>query len=156
MCTKFSFRPVFLNLTRPLAHRCHCCLRLAHQSQQRMDLCEQSPLPCPPTHSCQVWRTPWTPVKIAYLFCRQVSLHSHSTPLIGQFSYWVIAVVPYLLYCFVVDHPLDVCQRLYQVRPPSLYHPFDPNVSAEPGPARNVESSRLTRLVSRISTPPPS
>ncbi|GLB35860.1 putative expressed protein [Lyophyllum shimeji] len=46
-----------------------------------------------------VWRTHWTPVKIAYLFCR----------------YWVIAVVPYLLYCFVVDHPLATCQKIFRI-----------------------------------------
>ncbi|KAF8078929.1 hypothetical protein FPV67DRAFT_1466873 [Lyophyllum atratum] len=46
-----------------------------------------------------VWRTHWTPVKIAYLFCR----------------YWVITVVPYLLYCFVVDHSLATCQKIYRV-----------------------------------------
>ncbi|KIM47445.1 hypothetical protein M413DRAFT_22112 [Hebeloma cylindrosporum] len=46
-----------------------------------------------------VWRTHWTPVKIAYLFCR----------------YWVITVVPYLLYCFVVDHPRATCERIYKI-----------------------------------------
>ncbi|KAH0591066.1 hypothetical protein H2248_001172 [Termitomyces sp. 'cryptogamus'] len=46
-----------------------------------------------------VWRTHWTPVKIAYLFCR----------------YWVITVVPYLLYCFVVDHPLATCEKIFRI-----------------------------------------
>ncbi|KAF9041776.1 hypothetical protein BDZ89DRAFT_1009578 [Hymenopellis radicata] len=46
-----------------------------------------------------VWNTHWTPVKIAYLFCR----------------YWVIVVVPYLLYCFVVDHDQETCQRIYRI-----------------------------------------
>ncbi|KAF8167319.1 hypothetical protein B0H34DRAFT_792058 [Crassisporium funariophilum] len=46
-----------------------------------------------------VWRTHWTPVKIAYLFCR----------------YWVITVVPYLLYCFVVDHSRETCERIYKI-----------------------------------------
>ncbi|KAK7063944.1 hypothetical protein R3P38DRAFT_2821379 [Favolaschia claudopus] len=46
-----------------------------------------------------VWRTHWTPVKAAYLFCR----------------YWVIAVVPYLLYCFVSDHSLETCQKIYKI-----------------------------------------
>ncbi|KAJ7204336.1 hypothetical protein GGX14DRAFT_460036 [Mycena pura] len=45
-----------------------------------------------------VWKTHWTPVKVAYLFCR----------------YWVIAVVPYLLYCFVMDHSLETCQKIYK------------------------------------------
>ncbi|KAJ7754952.1 hypothetical protein DFH07DRAFT_822267 [Mycena maculata] len=46
-----------------------------------------------------VWKTHWTPVKMAYLFCR----------------YWVIAVVPYLLYCFVLDHSLETCQKIYKI-----------------------------------------
>ncbi|KAF5312162.1 hypothetical protein D9619_002568 [Psilocybe cf. subviscida] len=46
-----------------------------------------------------VWKTHWTPVKMAYLFCR----------------YWVITVVPYLLYCFATDHPLATCQRIYKI-----------------------------------------
>ncbi|KAF8808162.1 hypothetical protein BYT27DRAFT_7099218 [Phlegmacium glaucopus] len=46
-----------------------------------------------------VWRTHWTPVKIAYLFCR----------------YWVITVVPYLLYCFVVDHSRETCEKIYKI-----------------------------------------
>ncbi|KAH9486229.1 hypothetical protein JR316_0000293 [Psilocybe cubensis] len=46
-----------------------------------------------------VWRTHWTPVKVAYLFCR----------------YWVIIVVPYLLYCFVVDHSRETCERIYKI-----------------------------------------
>ena len=31
-------------------------------------------------------------------------------------SYWVIGVVPYLLYCFVGDHTLEKCQRIYRVK----------------------------------------
>ncbi|KAG7452283.1 uncharacterized protein BT62DRAFT_295505 [Guyanagaster necrorhizus] len=46
-----------------------------------------------------VWKTHWTPVKVAYLFCR----------------YWVIIVVPYLLFCFVVDHSLETCRKIYKV-----------------------------------------
>ena len=30
-------------------------------------------------------------------------------------SYWVITVVPYLLYCFVVDHSRETCERIYKV-----------------------------------------
>ncbi|KAG6814144.1 hypothetical protein H0H92_002139 [Tricholoma furcatifolium] len=29
--------------------------------------------------------------------------------------YWVIAVVPYLLYCFVVDHPLATCEKIFRI-----------------------------------------
>ena len=67
----------------------------------------------------QIWRTSWTPVKVAYLFCRYVcyshaaTLHSPSTPL-GR-RYWVLAVVPYLLYCFAVNHSLETCQRIFKV-----------------------------------------
>ncbi|KAG7099646.1 hypothetical protein E1B28_001472 [Marasmius oreades] len=45
-----------------------------------------------------VWKTHWTPVKVAYLFCR----------------YWVIAVVPYLLYCFVANHSMETCEKIYR------------------------------------------
>ena len=30
--------------------------------------------------------------------------------------YWVLAVVPYLLYAFAVNHTLETCQRIYAVR----------------------------------------
>ncbi|KAJ7897203.1 hypothetical protein B0H14DRAFT_2494963 [Mycena olivaceomarginata] len=45
-----------------------------------------------------VWKTHWTPVKMAYLFCRQVVHRSHPGSRLTHVahSYWVIAVVPYL------------------------------------------------------------
>ncbi|KAI0068075.1 hypothetical protein BV25DRAFT_514286 [Artomyces pyxidatus] len=46
-----------------------------------------------------IWKTHWTPVKIAYLFCR----------------YWVISVVPYLLYAFVINHSMEECERIYKI-----------------------------------------
>ncbi|KII93599.1 hypothetical protein PLICRDRAFT_131547 [Plicaturopsis crispa FD-325 SS-3] len=46
-----------------------------------------------------IWKTHWTPVKMAYLFCR----------------YWVIAVVPYLLFAFVVNHSLAECEKMYRI-----------------------------------------
>ncbi|KAJ3488178.1 hypothetical protein NLI96_g3009 [Meripilus lineatus] len=46
-----------------------------------------------------IWRTGWTPVKFAYLFCR----------------YWVIAVVPYLIWAFVVDHSHETCQKIFRI-----------------------------------------
>ncbi|KAH9997753.1 hypothetical protein BJV74DRAFT_768181 [Russula compacta] len=46
-----------------------------------------------------IWKTSWTPVKVAYLFCR----------------YWVITVVPYLLYAFVNNHSLETCERIYKI-----------------------------------------
>ncbi|KAG0707440.1 hypothetical protein DFH29DRAFT_625320 [Suillus ampliporus] len=46
-----------------------------------------------------IWKTHWTPVKTAYLFCR----------------YWVMAVVPYLLYAFVTNHSEAECQKIYRI-----------------------------------------
>ncbi|KAI0304576.1 hypothetical protein BC826DRAFT_1300 [Russula brevipes] len=46
-----------------------------------------------------IWKTSWTPVKVAYLFCR----------------YWVITVVPYLLYAFVNNHSLETCKKIYKI-----------------------------------------
>ncbi|KZT08530.1 uncharacterized protein LAESUDRAFT_723398 [Laetiporus sulphureus 93-53] len=46
-----------------------------------------------------IWKTSWTPVKVAYLFCR----------------YWVLAVVPYLLWAFVANHSLETCKRVYRI-----------------------------------------
>ncbi|KIM82359.1 hypothetical protein PILCRDRAFT_785956 [Piloderma croceum F 1598] len=46
-----------------------------------------------------IWLTHWTPVKMAYLFCR----------------YWVMAVVPYLLFCFVVDHSQATCAKIFNI-----------------------------------------
>ncbi|KZV76958.1 hypothetical protein PENSPDRAFT_679628 [Peniophora sp. CONT] len=55
-------------------------------------------LTCLPREWYLIWKTRWTPVKCAYLFCR----------------YWSIAVVPYLLFCFVVNHSRETCERIYQ------------------------------------------
>ncbi|KAK7465431.1 hypothetical protein VKT23_005409 [Stygiomarasmius scandens] len=46
-----------------------------------------------------IWKSQWTPVKVAYLFCR----------------YWVILVVPYLLYAFVGDHPTETCAKIFKI-----------------------------------------
>ncbi|CAL1694094.1 unnamed protein product [Somion occarium] len=46
-----------------------------------------------------IWKTRWTPVKIAYLFCR----------------YWVLATVPYLIWAFCQDHPQSTCDRIYKI-----------------------------------------
>ena len=65
----------------------------------------------------QIWKTHWTPVKVAYLFCRYVFNSScDATCGADAYSYWVITVVPYLLYCFVVDHSLSTCRKIYKVR----------------------------------------
>jgi hypothetical protein len=66
----------------------------------------------------KVWKTHWTPVKVAYLFCRQVArrLRVSHTHIAHGVRYWVIAVVPYLLYCFVMDHSLETCQTIYKAR----------------------------------------
>ncbi|KAH9858241.1 hypothetical protein C2E23DRAFT_880880 [Lenzites betulinus] len=46
-----------------------------------------------------IWKTSWTPVKVAYLLCR----------------YWVLAVVPYLLWAFAVNHSLETCERIFKI-----------------------------------------
>ncbi|KAJ7070725.1 hypothetical protein C8F01DRAFT_391880 [Mycena amicta] len=46
-----------------------------------------------------VWKTHWTPVKAAYLFCR----------------YWVICVVPVLLWVFVMDHSQETCEKIFRL-----------------------------------------
>ncbi|KAF9647468.1 hypothetical protein BDM02DRAFT_3187982 [Thelephora ganbajun] len=46
-----------------------------------------------------IWKAAWTPVKAAYLFCR----------------YWVLAVGCFLLYCFVNDHSLELCLKIYKI-----------------------------------------
>ncbi|KIP10082.1 hypothetical protein PHLGIDRAFT_272630 [Phlebiopsis gigantea 11061_1 CR5-6] len=46
-----------------------------------------------------IWKTSWTPVKIAYLFCR----------------YWVIAVMPYLLWAFCTNHSLEECEKVFRI-----------------------------------------
>ncbi|KAI0036317.1 hypothetical protein K488DRAFT_33167, partial [Vararia minispora EC-137] len=45
-----------------------------------------------------MWKAQWTPVKVFYFLCR----------------YWVLAITPYVLWCFCVNHPQDVCQRVYR------------------------------------------
>lgn len=66
----------------------------------------------------QIWKTSWTPVKVAYLFCRYVGSNSSNSRL-NIHRYWVITVVPYLLYAFVINHSLETCQRIYKVNPTS-------------------------------------
>ncbi|KAI0688136.1 hypothetical protein BC835DRAFT_333933 [Cytidiella melzeri] len=46
-----------------------------------------------------IWKTHWTPVKVAYLLCR----------------YWVIAVVPYLLWAFCTNHTVEECEKIYRI-----------------------------------------
>lgn len=36
---------------------------------------------------------------------------------LAPYRYWVITVVPYLLYCFVVNHSRETCERIYKVGP---------------------------------------
>jgi hypothetical protein len=66
----------------------------------------------------QIWKTSWTPVKVAYLFCRYVGSNPSNSHL-NIHRYWVITVVPYLLYAFVINHSLETCQRIYKVNPTS-------------------------------------
>jgi hypothetical protein len=82
--------------------------------------------PFPPTHLCnshgdisQIWKTSWTPVKVAYLFCRYVDSKPSDAAHPNIHRYWVITVVPYLLYAFVNNHSLETCERIYKVSPTS-------------------------------------
>ena len=66
----------------------------------------------------QIWKTTWTPVKVAYLFCRCVKIVAPPISMISFTSsirYWVIVVVPYLLYAFVTNHTQEVCEKIYKV-----------------------------------------
>ncbi|TDL21002.1 hypothetical protein BD410DRAFT_750322 [Rickenella mellea] len=54
---------------------------------------------CLPSEWRFVWKTSWTAVKLSYLFCR----------------YWVIFVMPYVLFSFVSDHSLEYCQTHFKV-----------------------------------------
>ncbi|KAL4246963.1 DUF6533 domain-containing protein [Abortiporus biennis] len=46
-----------------------------------------------------IWKTSWTPVKFSYIFCR----------------YWVLAVIPYLLWAFCTDHTWDECEKIFKI-----------------------------------------
>ncbi|KAI0687163.1 hypothetical protein BC835DRAFT_1512788 [Cytidiella melzeri] len=46
-----------------------------------------------------IWKTHWTPVKVAYLLCR----------------YWVIAAVPYFLWAFCTNHTVEECEKIYRI-----------------------------------------
>ena len=72
-------------LTRVLAHRCHCCLRLAHQSQQRMDFCEHRSLSLPPTHSRLV---PGLEVALDSCQDRLPALPASFPPILFHSTYW--------------------------------------------------------------------
>jgi hypothetical protein len=45
---------------------------------------------------------------------------------LSSYRYWVIAVVPYLLYCFAMDHSKETCLKIYRV---STFCTFLPNVT---------------------------
>ena len=49
---------------------------------------------------------------------REICLTTHSNDLTPSISYWVIVVVPYLLYAFVTNHTKEVCEKIYKV----IYH----------------------------------
>ena len=51
------------------------------------------------TDIVQIWKCRWSPIKITYIMCR----------------YWVLTVVPYLLYVFCVNHSSQTCQRIYRI-----------------------------------------
>ncbi|KZV75301.1 hypothetical protein PENSPDRAFT_673908 [Peniophora sp. CONT] len=45
-----------------------------------------------------IWKTKWTPVKALYIFTR----------------YWVLCTVPYVLWCYTVDHDQDTCNKIFR------------------------------------------
>jgi len=46
--------------------------------------------------------------------------------------YWVIAVVPYLLYAFVVDHSVEDCKKIYKACIQDLNSTLDPDFNQIP------------------------
>ena len=92
--------PDFPALTNQL--RRHCCLGLDHEFQPRVALHMESCMD--PGQD----RLPVLPVR-QYSFCFHVSPSSSIS------RYWVLAVGPFLLYCFVNDHSLELCLKIYKV-----------------------------------------
>ncbi|KAL5533731.1 hypothetical protein ACEPAG_191 [Sanghuangporus baumii] len=45
-----------------------------------------------------IWKSGWTAAKMSYLFCR----------------YWVLFVMPYILFIYVTNHSWEDCQKLYR------------------------------------------
>ncbi|KAH8835521.1 hypothetical protein DL96DRAFT_1574545 [Flagelloscypha sp. PMI_526] len=80
-----------------------CAILSFAQYSSRISFCMASPfltfLPALFMNLLQIWKTVWTPVKVAYLFCR----------------YWVLAVGAYLLYCFVAEHTKETCDRIFRI-----------------------------------------
>ncbi|KLO07103.1 hypothetical protein SCHPADRAFT_665082 [Schizopora paradoxa] len=53
---------------------------------------------CLPREYRFIWKSNWTAAKYAYLFCR----------------YWVIVVIPFILYCYIQDHSQERCLQLFR------------------------------------------
>ncbi|KAG8946300.1 hypothetical protein FRC04_011930 [Tulasnella sp. 424] len=45
-----------------------------------------------------IWQSKWSVIKVLYLLCR----------------YWVLFVIPYVLWCFTQDHSLETCMKIYK------------------------------------------
>ncbi|KAI0317395.1 hypothetical protein OF83DRAFT_1083633 [Amylostereum chailletii] len=45
-----------------------------------------------------IWKSKWTPIKGLYLFCR----------------YWLLIVMPYVLWCYTVNHSWETCLKVYK------------------------------------------
>ncbi|KAG8932200.1 hypothetical protein FRC01_000121 [Tulasnella sp. 417] len=45
-----------------------------------------------------IWKSPWSVIKVLYLLCR----------------YWVIAVIPYVLWVYTQDHSEATCWKIYK------------------------------------------
>ena len=67
--------------------------------------------------SCRFGKRPGLPLKWHTYFAGRET-RMLQIPHLNFYRYWVIAVVPYLLYAFVNNHSLETCQRIYRVRPP--------------------------------------
>lgn len=53
---------------------------------------------CIPREYKYIWKSRWTAVKCSYLFCR----------------YWVLTVVPFILFVFVTNHSAEKCNTLFR------------------------------------------
>ncbi|KAG8904380.1 hypothetical protein FRC00_013996, partial [Tulasnella sp. 408] len=45
-----------------------------------------------------IWQSKWSVIKVLYLLSR----------------YWVLFIFPYVLWCYVEDHSLETCQKIFK------------------------------------------
>jgi hypothetical protein len=80
---------------------------------------------------------------IPFLSVRSRSHAMSFTTLTSLNSYWVIAVVPYLLFAFVTNHTLEVCERIYKVGTIATISLLPHETLPDSCGIGNVEPSRL-------------